>query len=482
MMTKRKKMITYNSNKGPLHAGVVWYATDAKHVHGQLFSVAPTYDPDGNMTSDGIWSYDWDAENRLIEVQPLVTNLGSTLVQYMYDAQSRRIARREFSWMAFLHDDPTWRYVQGRAYRYDGWNLLHELKPPATPRTPPTYIPQTNLYLTGTTGPVAAAYVWGLDLSDTLHGAGGVGGLLQTTRNGTNAFSFYDANGNINDLVDTNGVLAAHYEYDGFGNTIAQSGDQADAHPVRFSSKYWEGKTEGETGFYYYGYRDYHPETGRWTRPGPIGEIGGLNLFGFVQNCPVCSIDYLGTEFEDLGAYTVFDLLGAHGWTVADFTLDAECVPSSRHFLRGEWCRCELKLTKFHVRVQSMIVLYNVPNGYVSGAPIPRYAEDFITDTIQHEAKHREHFGNWHDEKLSQAEADFSGTYECKLCEEKKADLRDEWQGKWQTFWNGEAGHSNPGWEGWTLAVPTYAAEDDWWKGDIPLPLDDPFDDPLGKF
>ncbi len=50
-----------------------------------------TYDDDGNMTSDGTWSYTWDAENRLIEVQPLVTNLGSTLVQYMYDAQSHRL-------------------------------------------------------------------------------------------------------------------------------------------------------------------------------------------------------------------------------------------------------------------------------------------------------------------------------------------------------------------------------------------------------
>ena len=124
-------------------------------------SPAPTtfiYDADGNMTSDGTWSYTWDAENRLIEVQPLVTNLGSTLVQYMYDAQSRRIARREFTWSDYL-GETAWHYVQGRAFRYDDWNLIQEQKPAIVPRTPHPYIFQTDLGLTGIDGPVSAEYV-----------------------------------------------------------------------------------------------------------------------------------------------------------------------------------------------------------------------------------------------------------------------------------------------------------------------------------
>jgi YD repeat-containing protein len=27
--------------------------------------VVPTYDFDGNLTKDGLWTYTWDAENRL---------------------------------------------------------------------------------------------------------------------------------------------------------------------------------------------------------------------------------------------------------------------------------------------------------------------------------------------------------------------------------------------------------------------------------
>ena len=77
------------------------------------------------MTRNGDWTYIWDAENRLVEARPATTNLGSSLVQYMYDAQSRRIARREFVWSDYL-GDTTWHYVQGRAYLYDGWNQRHK--------------------------------------------------------------------------------------------------------------------------------------------------------------------------------------------------------------------------------------------------------------------------------------------------------------------------------------------------------------------
>ena len=34
----------------------------------------------------------------------------------------------------------------------------------------------------------------------------------------------------------------------------------------------------------YYGYRYYDPVTGRWPSRDPIGERGGVNLYGFVGN------------------------------------------------------------------------------------------------------------------------------------------------------------------------------------------------------
>ena len=44
----------------------------------------------------------------------------------------------------------------------------------------------------------------------------------------------------------------------------------------------------------YYGYRYYDPKTGRWPSRDPIGEEGGVNLYGFVGNDGLNQWDYLG--------------------------------------------------------------------------------------------------------------------------------------------------------------------------------------------
>ncbi len=55
-------------------------------------------------------------------------------------------------------------------------------------------------------------------------------------------------------------------------------------------------KEDAETGLYYYGFRHYDPVTGRWPSRDPIGERGGLNLYGFVRNNPLAWLDRLGRE------------------------------------------------------------------------------------------------------------------------------------------------------------------------------------------
>jgi len=44
----------------------------------------------------------------------------------------------------------------------------------------------------------------------------------------------------------------------------------------------------------YYGFRYYDPQTGRWLSRDPIGERGGVNLYGFVWNDGVNWFDLLG--------------------------------------------------------------------------------------------------------------------------------------------------------------------------------------------
>jgi len=52
------------------------------------------------------------------------------------------------------------------------------------------------------------------------------------------------------------------------------------------------------TPVYYYGYRYYSPELGRWISRDPIEEKGGLNVYAFVNNS-LNGIDYLGNSILD---------------------------------------------------------------------------------------------------------------------------------------------------------------------------------------
>ena len=60
--------------------------------------------------------------------------------------------------------------------------------------------------------------------------------------------------------------------------------------PFRFSTKY----QDAETGLYSYIFRPYDPLTGRWLSRDPIEEEGGTNLYGFISNASISTVDILG--------------------------------------------------------------------------------------------------------------------------------------------------------------------------------------------
>ncbi|MDF1752344.1 MAG: hypothetical protein P1U89_06205 [Verrucomicrobiales bacterium] len=235
-----------------------------------------TFDADGNLTFDGYRDWVWDAENRLISVETrealVPTGLNPEKVEYSYDYLSRRIQRR-----ASQKFGNRWEIVKETRYLYDGWNVIAELD--GNPSTPT----------------LIQSYLWGIDLSGTAQGAGGVGGLLAVQRHvGAKAgvhFVAYDGNGNVVALADgSDGKLSASYEYDAFGNLLEKSGVFAEANPYRFSTK----PQDEVTGLYYYGYRYYDPGNGRWLNRDPMGETGGFNVYGFVGNNAIGAWDYLG--------------------------------------------------------------------------------------------------------------------------------------------------------------------------------------------
>ena len=232
-----------------------------------------THDFDGNLTNDGLWTYLWDAENRLVGMETVaaVPDAAKRKLAFAYDAQGRRIRKQVWQWQQggwLLHH--TFRFV------HDGWNLVAEL---------------------ADTGRRIRTYAWGLDLSGTMDGTGGVGGLLfETDHFGGKSFTAaYDLNGNITSLVDlSNGAPSVAYEYTPFGELIRASGEYALLNPFRFATKY----SDDESGLSFYDHRYYTPATGRWLTRDPIGEDGGENLYNFVGNNPINEIDVLGLAWH----------------------------------------------------------------------------------------------------------------------------------------------------------------------------------------
>jgi RHS repeat-associated protein len=234
----------------------------------------PAYDLDGNLTNYNGWTFAWDAENRLSSAEQVGTAVPA--VRFAYDYMSRRVQK-----------------IVGAStntFQYDDWSMIQE-----------------------TTGSQTNSYVYGLDLSGSVQGAGTIGGLLSASLNGTQAFYFYDANGNVSDLTDCNGNSLAHYEFDPYGNATVSTGSLASANPFRFSTKH----QDDETGLYYYSRRFYDAETGRWLNRDPIEEDGGLLLYGFVGNNPVSSVDPNGEAIGWDCCACAAALVGKLGGTLA---------------------------------------------------------------------------------------------------------------------------------------------------------------------
>ena len=110
---------------------------------------------------------------------------------------------------------------------------------------------------------------------------------LTWQRGNSAAYYVVDGNKNVSEVVDSDGSLAAHYEYAPFGAVILQRGESAATNPWRFSSEY----AEDDTATVYYNYRHYEPVMGRWMRRDPVFEDISEYLY---CNNKVGIVDFLG--------------------------------------------------------------------------------------------------------------------------------------------------------------------------------------------
>jgi len=266
-----------------------------------LLRGAAGYDRRGNLVQryfpagpQYYWTYSYDHENQLTSV---ATDTASTLeayrfkVEFTYDGQGRLRLRKDYGWSG-----GAWTLSSETRYLYDGMLLVQERNGSNVP---------------------TVTYTRGRDLSGTVAGAGGIGGLLARSHgySGGNwsSHNFYhaDGNGTVTALVNSGGTLQASYKYDPFGRYLSGGGALASANGLRFSSKPWVGFAGSTTsGLYYYGYRFYDPYLQRWVNRDPLGDRAfknrfnipvsrkriDRNLYHFVFNEPVGSFDPFGLD------------------------------------------------------------------------------------------------------------------------------------------------------------------------------------------
>ena len=285
----------WNLNVRTNNGATTTFNVDVKNQLTSVGGLTCTYDSNGNITSSasGI-TYVYDDENQLKTWQ----NSTVAKTDFVYDGLSRRRQRLEYTW-----NGSSWVLGQTVNSIYVGMRVIQE----RDGRNLPT-----------------VSYTQGSDLSSSLEGAGGIGGLLARSHgyssgNWSTHNSYHaDGGGNITYMVDSSQAMVASYRYDPFGNTISSSGTLASANVYRFSSK----EVHLNSGMYYYGYRWYDPSFQRWLNRDPLGDDTCFenysmrfsqpqrarlaraamdNLYTFVRNNAVDNIDSLGLDIFFIG-------------------------------------------------------------------------------------------------------------------------------------------------------------------------------------
>ncbi len=136
-----------------------------------------------------------------------------------------------------------------------------------------------------------------------VHGPG-IDEPLMMQRNINQYFYVYDGLGTIADVVNSNGIVVNHYDYDSFGNFLYK--DENVKNPYTYTGREYDE----ETALYYYRARYYDAQSGRFVSKDssltPNGKLlppllnyqlrdfQDINPFIYVTNDPINSTDPFG--------------------------------------------------------------------------------------------------------------------------------------------------------------------------------------------
>jgi RHS repeat-associated protein len=242
--------VSTGSNNIPITATAS--GTTATQTTGTLsFNVAGgtpvgnfTYDANGNLTSDGIQNYVWDAADRLVQIwYGTVGSSASTTMNY--DGLGRRVQ--------IIETGSSGNVTSTKNLIWDGMTIREERN--ATNAV-------TKMYFDN-----------GVQIG------------------GSNYFYTRDHLRSIRELTDASEVIQARYTYDPSGQQTQLSGTMSA--DFGFAGLYYHQPS----GLNLAAYRAYSAPLGRWISRDPLKDAEmrqGPNLYGYVGNNPVLYFDPLG--------------------------------------------------------------------------------------------------------------------------------------------------------------------------------------------
>jgi RHS repeat-associated protein len=239
------------------------YTANALNQYTQVAGVAFTYDANGNLTSDGKQTYRYDAQNRLLAVEPVAPVTGAVRADFAYDARNHAVARMYYT----LNKAGVWvlNPDDSRALTYDiAWNLLAE-------RT--------------RNGAQVGEYIHGQRTDE----------VIVSTLKSQVIYPLADGLGSVAALADDKGKVTERFHYNAYGQPVSlsashQVASSASGFRFLFTGREWLPKV----GLNEHRNRYCSSGFGRWLSSDPIGHTGGLNLYSFSVNSPIQYSDPLG--------------------------------------------------------------------------------------------------------------------------------------------------------------------------------------------
>jgi RHS repeat-associated protein len=251
------------------------YAYD---LNGNLTSIAPQATP-----AVPTRTYQWDAADRLVGITRIISPTETRKTELLYNGMGSRVGKTE------LLNGAVQTSIK---YQYGEIGVLQERSADG--------------------GTVLKIYT-------------SQGEQLYTFVNNqtsiTNRYYTRDHLGSVREVVTSTGAVFVRYDYTPYGERSRVAGSFA---TFEAEKGYTGHDYLVDSGLILTRFRAYDPRTARWLSADPIGERGGMNLYGYVLGDPVNRWDPTGKNLVIVGAAVVVTVIVYGLWKGFNYARSAQ--------------------------------------------------------------------------------------------------------------------------------------------------------------